>query len=170
MPAAKRTHPSGRTVDRLDFTGTPEARAIARRLRAHARRLDLQTYARRWQGDDGAELSAAWMRTDHISGKSGWVLFIYGEKIDQCSPGRSKTLRIAFRSLARRLEGRPVVFAPREYGWGLAAPATSEHLARARTARRAVADITTDPHRIPIHRPGRPDHLRDLIARYHRTA
>jgi hypothetical protein len=29
--------------------------------------------------------------------------------------------------------------------------------------------MTVDPHRIPEHRPGRPDHLRDLIARYHRS-
>jgi hypothetical protein len=169
MPT-KRTHPSGRDVDRLDFTGTPEAKAIARRLRAHARRPDMQTHMRRWQGDDGVELIAEWRRADRTRNKAGWALMFFSDKTDLYSPGTSKTLRVAFRSLARRMEGRPIVHAPREYGWSSAPTVPVEHLGRARAVRRAVTDAPADPHRIPIHRPGRPDHLRDLIAKWHRTA
>jgi len=113
----KRTHPSGRTADRFPSTGTPESCALARMLRWHSRLPDMQTSRRAWEGPNDVLIHAEYHRpTDHRRG--GWIVYVAGPNHDLRSPGYSKTLRVAFRALARRLEGRSVVHAPREYGWG----------------------------------------------------
>jgi hypothetical protein len=74
----------------------------------------------------------------------------------------TRGLRTALRTLARRLEGRRVIHAPRRKGYTRPPEAAAMWLL-AGQSRRLMA---TNPHCIPAHRPGRPDHLRDLIARF----
>jgi hypothetical protein len=107
-----RTHPSGRDVDRFPSTGTPESRALARELREHSRLPDMQTDRRAWAATDDILVHAEYYRpTDDRRG--GWIAYIAGPNHDLRSPGYAKTLRTAFRALARRLVGRPVVHTPR---------------------------------------------------------
>jgi hypothetical protein len=156
-----RTHPSGRRRDGHPFVGTPEARAIARRLRQHAKgpglgaELDLS--------DLGADVGALYISGSH----HGWHASL---GVDACgyvcaTNTRARSLRTALRTLARRLEGRRVIHAPRRKGYVRSPEAASMWLLASQSRRL----MTVDPHRIPEHRPGRPDHLRDLIARYHRS-
>ncbi len=167
MPAVKRTHPSGRYIDHYPATGTPKSRALAKLLRAHSRLPDMQTGERRWR-DQGSDVwaEASWTR-NKPNRQGGWVVWLYGDDHGLRSPGYAKTLRVALRGLARRLEGRAVVHAPRCRG-------LREMPAEAYATLVQVCGLrdlmTVDPHRIPEHRPGRPDHLRDLIAKWHRTA
>jgi hypothetical protein len=156
-----RTHPSGRRRDGHPFVGTPEARAIARRLRQHAKgpglgaELDLS--------DLGADVGALYISRSH----HGWHASL---GVDACgyvcaTNARTRSLRTALRTLARRLEGRKVIHAPRRKGYTRSPQAVEAQLLASQSRRL----MTADPHHIPEHRAGRPDHLRDLIARYHRS-
>ncbi len=156
-----RTHPSGRRRDGHPFVGTPEARAIARRLRQHAKgpspaaELDLS--------DLGADVGAIYISRHY----HGWhaSLGVDAHGYVCATNARTRDLRTALRTLARRLEGRQVIHAPRRKGYTRPPEAASMWLLASQSRRL----MTVDPHHIPEHCPGRPDHLRDLIARYHRS-
>jgi hypothetical protein len=156
-----RTHPSGRRRDGHPFAGTPEARAIARRLRQHAKGPGAG--AELGLSDLGADVGALYIsRSRH-----GWHASL---GVDACgyvcaTNARTRSLRTALRTLARRLEGRQVIHAPRRKGYTRPPEAASMWLLASQSRRL----MPVDPHHIPEHRPGRPDHLRDLIARYHRS-
>jgi hypothetical protein len=171
MSVAKRAHPSGYASDRYPYTGTPEARALAKLLREHSRLPDMNTRERGWSNPEIGVTGMAWWERRGRYSRAGWCVNVWSDSgIEAESPGRATSLRIAFRAIARRLEGRPVVLSPRQGGWGVMSPAVRAEFDRSLAVDRALHNGITDPHRIPLHRPGRPDHLRDLIAKWHRTA
>jgi hypothetical protein len=160
-----RTHPSGRRRDGHHFVGTPEARAIAAklRLRAKAPNVCAEPF---WDDPDhgGVGFSAYYVgRNRH----HGWYasLSVDAHNYTCATNALTRSLRTALRTLARRLEGRQVIHAPRRKGYTRPPEAASMWLLAGQSRRL----MTVDPHRIPEHRPGRSDHLRDLIARYHRS-
>lgn len=157
----RRTHPSGRRRSGHPFVGTPEAKVIARRLRQHAKgpnpgaELDLH--------DLGADCGAFYVgRGQH----RGWhaSLGVDAHGYVDATDALTRGLRTALRTLARRLEGRRVIHAPRRKGYTRPPEAAAMWLLAAQTRRLMLADFYRN--RIPEHRAGRPDHLRDLIARY----
>jgi hypothetical protein len=155
-----RTHHSGRHRSSHPFVGTPEARGIARRLRQHAKgpnpsaELDLR--------DFGADCSALYVvgRRRH-----GWHASIEVDGVGYIDATNALTrgLGTALRTLARRLEGRRVIHAPRRRGYRTP-PEASTMWSLAVQSKRLM---TADYYRIPEHRPGRSHHLRDLILRYY---